>query len=214
MTNHDWHNYIYSFGCELNRQIAKRSTRSCRHWLGILFTLFWARCVKNFWSYFYSQVTVNRACDLPGVASSLHVISPEQSALSIRWRLTHLTNTKKLTFNIPLSVNDNAMSEANGQKRVLGSVKLTSEKTLFSCRVQSPSVLMWTLRKSSPGADVMENGCLFKRKVKCFRWYKFFVAIGQTICASSCLLQLVCIPTIQKEKPHGSWQTYTARSCI
>lgn len=36
----------------------------------------------------------------------------------------------------------------------------TSEKTILSCLVQSPRVRIWTLRYSSPGAEVIENGCL------------------------------------------------------
>lgn len=39
-------------------------------------------------------------------------------------------------------------------------IMLTSEKTSLSFVVQSPTVRICTLRYSSPGAEVIENGCL------------------------------------------------------
>jgi len=38
--------------------------------------------------------------------------------------------------------------------------KITSANLFLSSEVQSPNALMWTLKYSSPGAEVMENGCL------------------------------------------------------
>lgn len=38
--------------------------------------------------------------------------------------------------------------------------KFTLEKIALSCDVQSPTVRIWMLRSSSPGAEVIEKGCL------------------------------------------------------
>ena len=44
---------------------------------------------------------------------------------------------------------------------------LTSVNTRFSSSVQSPTVRIWRLRLSSPGAEVIENGCLDKCQCTC-----------------------------------------------
>lgn len=96
-----------------------------------------------------------------------------------------------------------------------------AENTRLSSRVQSPSCRTWILRKSSPGAEVIEKGCLKRVRVFEIEWSamhtystnKLYINILDSVKAiffcSNCSLF-----TIKRHVPFKWWNSWTLNKHI